>query len=533
MKQRCFGDRPGNKGVRMDDKRWNGMAKGLVLGAAYCGAYLVLRYLSFDQWFLPAGLRAAALLLLPYRFWPYVFVGDTAALLTLRVPKAEQYSEMWAYLSPFLLIASISLAPRLIRNRLDTLETISRWLPVVGLSIALWSSICNNALNYSLGGPTALITPQGFVKYMIGDYLGILLITVPFLFFLRHKNSHESPKNLLRDALISIGVIAILFLTITLKKWIEPSLQQALLMLMMLPAIGLTLLHGWRGAAIGIVSANVAIAQTLTYTDIQGAHDQTVFFPQLALAIAASTLLLLGEKISDLFEHARQLGISEKQALELAQSSFLSNERNLREKVLYMAQMQVCMDDQRKHLVEMLKTHEQYSAAMLLNSKAVEHMQWFESQSAALYPLHIEERGLYAVIHPESFTDFWAGAAEVNYAQMRGQPRTLTVDLQLAAYRCICNGFALLSDCAPEAYRVKLRVWRRGSRRGISIKMTATPTQPPQISRASTVAEVDLGRRVKAYGGALRRRPVHGVHILLWEPADADPQLQDVPLPAR
>ncbi len=304
-------------------------------------------------------------------------------------------------------------------------------------------------------------------------------------------------------------------------------------MLMIVPAVGLTFLHGWRGAAIGIIFVNVAIAQTLTYTGLQAARDEIVLSAQLALTISATALLLLGDKISHLFEHARQLGISEKQALELAQSSFLSNERNLREKVLYMAQMQVCMDDQRKHLVEMLKAHEQYSAAMLLNSKAVEHMQWFESQSAALYPLHIEERGLYAVIHPESFTDFWAGTADVHYAQMRGQPRTLTVDLQLAAYRCICNAFALLSDCAPEAYRVTLRVWQRGGRRGISIKMTATPGQPPQISRASTVAEVDLGRRVKAYGGALRRRPEHGVHILLWEPADTDPQAQDLPLPAR
>ncbi len=517
----------------MDDKRWNDMAKGLALGAAYCGAYLVLRYLSFDQWFLPAGLRAVALLLLPYRYWPYVFVGDTAALLTLRVPKAEQYSEIWAYLSPFLLIAMISAVPRFIRNRLNTPEAISRWLPLVGLSMAVWSSICNNLLNYFLDGPTTQITPQDFLRYVTGDYLGILLIAVPVLFFARRKSDQEAPKNLVRDMLISVGFIVMLFSAISLKEWIDPSLQQALLMLMIVPAIGLTLLHGWRGAAIGVVIANVAIAQTLTYTGIPETYDSTVFLPQLALAIAASTLLLLGEKISHSFERARQLGILEKQALELAQSSFMSNERNLREKVLYMAQMQVCMDDQRKHLVDTLKAHEQYSAAMLLNSRAVEHMQWFESQSAALYPLHIEERGLYAVIHPESFTDFWAGKAEVHYAQMRGQPRTLTVDLQLAAYRCICNAFALLSDCAPEAYRVTLRVWRRGGRRGISIKMTATPSQPPQISRASTVAEVDLGRRVKAYGGALRRRPAHGVHILLWEPADTDPQAQDLPLPAR
>lgn len=517
----------------MDDKRWNDMAKGLALSVAYCGAYLFLRDASFNQWFLPAGLRAISLLLLPYRFWPYVFVGDAAALLTLRAPKADQYSESWAYLSPFLLVATIAIAPRVVRYRLHTVEDIGRWLPLVALSIAIWSSICNNAINYFLDGPTAYITPQGFMRYVIGDYLGILLIAVPVLFLKRQKSTHELQTNFLRDALVAIGIVAILFATVTLKQGIEPSLQQALLMLMVLPAIGLTVLYGWRGTAIGIVSANIAIGQTLTHTNVPGAHDSTVFIPQLALVIAASTLLLIGEKISQLFERARQLGISEKQALELAQSSFMSNERNLREKVLYMAQMQVCMDDQRKHLVEMLKAHEQYSAAMLLNSKAVEHMQWFESQSDALYPLHIEERGLYAVIHPESFTDFWAGAADVHYAQMRGQPRTLTVDLQLAAYRCICNAFALLSDCAPEAYRVTLRVWHRGGRRGISIKMTATPTQPPQISRASTVAEVDLGRRVKAFGGALRRRPAHGVHILLWEPADTDPQAQDAPLPAR
>lgn len=55
----------------------------------------------------------------------------------------------------------------------------------------------------------------------------------------------------------------------------------------------------------------------------------------------------------------------------------------------------------------------------------------------------------------------------------------------------------------------------------------------PATPIAPTVAEVDLRRRVKAYGGALRRRPAHGLHILLWEPADTDPQAQDLPLPAR
>lgn len=516
----------------MDDKGWIGIGGRLALSVAYCAAYWVLWHASFDQWFLPAGLRVTLLLFLPIRYWSFLLVGDACALLLIRVPMEEKYGEAWAYISPFLLGPWVASLAMFYRKKFTAIDEMMRWIPLIGLSFAAWGTLGNIVLNYALSGPASFDTFEKALNFAIGNYLGILLIALPCFLIKLNSRSGFSIKHFWRDSLIAMLVIGVLYAAAASMPDISPLARQSLLMLMIIPAVALTLLHGWRGAAIGIVFVNIAIGQTLTYTGLQAARDQTVFATQLALAIPATILLLLGAKISHLFEHSRQLGISEKQALELARSSVLSGEHNLRDKVLYMAQMQVCMDDQRKQLVEVLKENGQYSAAMLLNSKAVEHMQWFEGQSAALYPMHIEERGLYAVIYPESFTEVWAGNAEVNYALMRGQPRTLTVDLQLVAYRCICNAFALLSECAPQNYRVKLRVWQRRNRRGITIKMTALPSQMPQVSRASTLAQLDLERRVKAYGGAMRRRPRHGVHILLWEPVDTDPRPEDMPLPA-
>lgn len=201
-----------------------------------------------------------------------------------------------------------------------------------------------------------------------------------------------------------------------------------------------------------------------------------------------------------------------------------------------MAQMQVFMEDQRKQLVNLLKAQGKFTDAMLLNSAAVEHMQSFESRATAIYPLKIEEVGLYRVIFPEAFTDFWAGDAEVIYLHAVGVPRTLSVDLQLTAYRCICNAFTVLAQSAPSRYVVKLKTWNRGKYRGIIFKIVATPTRPPEVTRSGAMAEIDLERRVKAYGGAFGRRQLHCVHVLLWEPAGNTPTPtadQDTSLPSE
>ncbi len=503
----------------MEAAKWVGAMRGLALGAGYCIAYLVMRYLSFDQWFLPAGLRVACLLLLPWRAWPYIIAGDVAALLIIRVPMAERYSPLWSYLSPILLIGLISPVAAAARRFLPDPAAVARWLPLAAIALALWSSLCNLGLNYFLHGPRTLVTLPKFGIYCTGDFLGILMVGLPVLLWRLRRREVFSPRRLIRDGAIALLAILGLYALITLPARIDHALQLSLLMLMIVPAVFLTFFHGWRGSAMGVVAVNLAIAQTLTYTGIPGTHDDTVFLAQQALAIAAAALLILGTVISEHYDTARRSGIAEAHALKMARSSFLSTERVLREQLLYMAQMQLLLDDERRDLAESLKAHGNYTAAMDLNSDGVRHRRVFDEQAQALYPIRIEEQGLYAVVHSEAFTGFWAGGADVIYA-LRGQPRWLSVDLQLVAYRCICNAMALLSECDPDEYRIKMRTWRGRKSKGIALFISASPTAPAHASQAGAAADSLLSARVKAHGG-IHRRHAHRVCVLLSESIDS------------
>jgi hypothetical protein len=78
-------DNTGNR-ERNVGKTWGTfIAKGLGIAMLYGVAYLALRYISFNQWFLPAGLRAACLLFLPYRYWPFVFLGEAGITLSKKI----------------------------------------------------------------------------------------------------------------------------------------------------------------------------------------------------------------------------------------------------------------------------------------------------------------------------------------------------------------------------------------------------------------------------------------------------------------
>lgn len=505
----------------MEDAKWSDTAKGLALSAAYCASFLGAWCMSFDQWYLPAGIRALSLLFVPYRYWPYLFAGDAAALLVIRVPKAEQYSVWWAYLSPFLLMPMVSALALALRNKFKTDQQKMRWLPLAALSIALWSSASNMTLNYFLFGPRASVTFHNFYKFSIGDYLGILMVVLPFLLLIHYRSGQVVPKHAVRDTLIAGSAIAVIYCIAAIPA-LEAAFHQGLLMLMILPVVGLTFRHGWRGAAIGIVTMNLITAMKIPYLNVPEAHDADIFVTQQALAIAATGLLILGTVISDLFDKARTSGLAEKEALLLAQNSFMSSESKLRDQVIYMAQMQLRLDDYRDELVAWLKQHRHFDAAMDLNSRGVAHARLFDQHALALYPMRIEEQGLYAVLNAEAFTEFWAHDATVRY-QLRGQPKRLTVDLQLAAYRCVCSALALLSECDPKQYTVKTRIWGVGGKRGIAVFVTAKPTTALQHSRGGLLAAMELEGRIKAHGGAVRRRHLHRIVMLLSEPADLKP----------
>jgi hypothetical protein len=506
------------KGGAMENATWRNIAKGLGFSVIYCLAYLAAWFNSLDQWFLPAGVRAAGMLLLPYRYWPYLFLGDAAALLMIRTPTAWQNSQLWAYLSPFILAPAISVVPIAFRKRLKVIHENIAWIPLIAISIAVWSSFCNLTLNFMLSGPVASDSAEMFLRYITGDCLGILMIVPPLLVWLRRKKDDFLPKKFAFDTCICISMIGIMFCA-TLPPEIEPALRQLLLAMMVLPAVGLTILHGWRGAAVGTTVANFAIAENLSNYNVIEAYDATSFIAQQILLITEIALLIVGAYISKLFDKARKLGVSEQHALNLAQSSFLSPEHTFRQKTLHMAQMQIALDEQWRSISSELKNLGHYQAAMDINAHGVEQKARFERDAMALYPAEIEKKGLFSALHSESFSRLWAGDAEVMLLT-KGQPRNLSSGLQFAAYYCISNTFAFLSEFSPDYFEVKARVWKSRGRRGIVVIVTANPTTEAQSNDASILASLELEGRAKAYGGTVKRRHTHQISMLLSESID-------------
>ncbi len=78
---------------------------GLFIAAAYAVACLVTRQMSLDQFYLPAGVRIAALLLTPSRLWPYLLLGEYAYFAQIRMPMATTHGLAWV------ILGSIGLMP--------------------------------------------------------------------------------------------------------------------------------------------------------------------------------------------------------------------------------------------------------------------------------------------------------------------------------------------------------------------------------------------------------------------------------------
>jgi glucose-6-phosphate-specific signal transduction histidine kinase len=501
----------------MENAKWRGVAKGLALSAVYCLAYLAAWFSSLDQWFLPAGLRVAGLLLLPYRYWPYLFAGDIAALLLLRVPRAGYDGELWAYASPFLLPPLIATVPALLRNRLKTIEQKIKWLPLMAPSIALWGWFSNMLINFVLSGPTSFASFDKLMKFSVGSWLGIFIVLLPWLVWLERDSGKISVHHFRRDLLISIITSSALYFSISFSGSLDPSLRQGMLMLMIAPAIGLAFRHGWHGAAIGIFVANLAIAMTLPDFNFEAAHDTSTFMVQQALVIAATGLLVLGATISEQYAKARGLGIAEAEAIKAARAIFLSSERILRDKAISMDEMQLRVDTHHRQLAKRLKANGDHKTALLVNTEAVEHAARFQAQVADVYPIKIETHGLNAVLNSQGFVDNRGGGANV-LPLLGSDPKLLTLELQLAAYRCACHALDLLSETEPSAYVLKTRIRHIGRRRGIALFVTAKPTTLPQSTHKSATAALELAARIKAHGGIVKRHHAHRVSMWLSEP---------------
>ncbi|MET0550941.1 MAG: MASE1 domain-containing protein [Xanthomonas sp.] len=491
-------------------------AKGLLLSTVYCAGYLLAWRLSLDQWFLPAGLRAAVLLFMPLRLWPYLLLGDAAALLALRVPMIDEgQSAAWAYLSPLLLMPLSALVPLWFRRRVpDVMVWQQRLLPVV-LGMALWGVLINKALNWLLDGPVTDINIENALKFWIGNYLGILVFVLPALLWVRREGTALMSRGLMHDSLRAALMVAALFAAAMNVP--DGVARQFLLVMMIVPGFWLTLGHEWRGAAVGIVMADIAVAMALAKSHQAGAFDLETFYVQMLVSFAATTLFVLGTRIAGVMDQARRLGFAEQEALQVAQASYMSAERTLRNRVIEYTDIHVHINKLRRDIATTLKQHGHYAAAMEMNRTGVIQAQLLDDYVAALYPLDIETHGLYGALNSIAFAN--ACDTEVE-ARLHGDSRRLSIGLQLAAYRCVLNAMEILPDAGR--HTITARVWSARGKRGVVVTVEADAAMPGGGRKHHSADEMDweLASRLKAHDGTCRRRHERKISFLISEPLE-------------
>ena len=98
----------------------------MLVCAAYALLYTLVRHVSFSYWFLPAGLRLALLLLVPYRYWPALVVGEMVPLAYAGFDNMERFGGLWTAL---MLVPPIGLAMPIVKLCRDRLGLISSKRP--------------------------------------------------------------------------------------------------------------------------------------------------------------------------------------------------------------------------------------------------------------------------------------------------------------------------------------------------------------------------------------------------------------------
>ncbi|WP_080932387.1 MASE1 domain-containing protein [Xanthomonas albilineans] len=490
------------------------ITKGVFLSAAYCASFLLAWQLSVDQWYLPAGLRAATLLLLPYRLWPYLLLGDASALLviSLLIVQAPSASLFGTYAGSFLMLPCVALIVHAARRHMTRVLQQECLLLPLALALALWSTLCNIAMNAMFEGENALT--QTLIRYWLGDYLGMLMFFMPALLWLR-RNEHEAANSrLLRDGILGTGTVLALFMTAVMIQ--DRFLHQLLMSMMLIPVITLTLLHGWRGAAIGVMLANVAIGIMLPDVKTLAAYNADAFSVQLMLAATATGMFVFGSRLSSLIERALRFRHAREEAVQLAQASYLQSERTLRRRVVEYTDITVHINKLRKDIVAHLRAKGQHAAAMEMMRTGLIQTRLLDEYVTALYPLGIETHGLYEILGSVAFSNLCNTEFRLS---LKGNSKRLSVGLQLAAYRSVLN----VIDTLPPAKRhlLKARVWRARHHQGIVVCIIAYVSPQDHARHVAHDADWELVSRLKTHGGTCRRRHAYCLSFLVSEAVNA------------
>jgi len=454
--------------TRIWDNIW---LRQLAIAAGYAVSYLLLREISFSHWVLFAGLRLCALMLMPYRYWPALLVGELLPLGYISLSCLDQYGWMW---SAVMVVPPVGLAMPIVRfcreqRRLFPTRSITSmnvFLLCALLASFIWTIADTSALLLAtVQSPYDYRAAAG--RYFLGSYTGILTI-VPLVLAVREKLMGTAIRQLvatMSENRLVLETVSLLLPALALLVWLASGVagdaSQAARMAMFLPVAWLSLRHGWHGAAVGGTAASIAVILTMPVM-----HDHETVQAQAFIAFTCTTMLMLGARIAVLHQRERQERMDSRLALAMAQRNVYLGELQLRQTSYALEQMSGAIQASYTQLLGRLRCLLPGTDERTYYRQAAVAQHQIYRLADSLYPVSWRDRGLPAALREGSIPRALDEGGIVYWCDIQGDVEQLSTSVHMALYRLASEAIAL--TCAKRnvsKVRVRLRGGQAGGRR--------------------------------------------------------------------
>lgn len=463
-------------------KAWGGRGREwlwqVAVALAYALAYCAVRPFSDAHWSLTSGLRLACLLLIPYRFWLALAVGEAAPLAYSVFKCVGLYGVVTASIWS---IPPIALAMPVVwfcRQRLG-LFPAQRVIDMKALLIcALGSSMLWAVITYAgfltATDPGMHANPTMLAGVFVGSYVAILTIVTWPLFYriarngrsLREMAAEATRSSLAWDTLL-YALPALLAITVA-SAYMGTESGVILQMSLFLPVAWLTLKYGWRGAAMtGPIAVGCVCALTLSVP------DPIVIQAQFFIAFAVTFLFLMGARIASQIHAQEQERLTVGKALGVVQQVMHHGELRLRQTSAALEMVAGNVSLSQGRVLQKVQRFLSPDERAALNREASATKNRIYGLAESMHPVAWRERGLPAALR-ESIGRILdeGGIAYECIIQGRGLSQ-LAPPVHQAIYRIACESIAqVCAQRACERITLTLRGGETQGRRWAAIRVT-------------------------------------------------------------
>ena len=503
---------------------------GPLLGLIYAVLWAMLSPTSQPDWTLQFGLRFGVLLLTPTRYWGWLIGGELVA--TGLTEYLHGFSLGWRGFvygdlpQPIVVALCLALLRRAnLRASLYDPEEVSRLLLSAGFTVVAATATDALMLALAHAQPPSNVLPA-LGSELLGNYVGVLLVTPPMIMLWRARPSRRAFSELLMDGLLVMLPALIILLILTEQAAPQRELARVL---SLAPVLFFAFRHGWRGASLSMLVSSLGMA----LVDRLFTHAIPTTSSNLFLAVAGTGALMLGAATDALRRSSER--VAEQNVYLAAVNRRLDHlARQLRDAARGNMQTE---ENQRRHMAAELhdelgqnltaiQTHVKLAQSRLQQAGLEDisasingilgHMRRaLHRLLDDLRPAVLDEFGLMRALDEGPIRDLISTAGMVYHTDLHGDPRLLEEDIRTAIYRLAQESATnAVKHAQASEFRLRLRI---GERAGAALALLDIRDDgiglPERVPRGGRGLQ-GMRDRVTSLGGLFRLRPDRrGVHL--------------------